>query len=251
MLRVVVMLLLAANVLYFGWSHWAVQEKPMLTAVAPGGHHDRPQATPAAAPPCATLGPFHDEEPALQAEQQLASAGWHPQRRDTSEDVNDGWWVYVPNADAAAQARTLDALRRSGARDATAMPDDVQFRVSVGLYSDQQRAQERASRLQRLKLDAVVQEHQRQQPAIWFDLPGVTGEALREAHLDGAGLPLDALRIENCPTAVPATTTPATPAPSLPAAKPTNEVPADGPGATGKRAGIARAAALDGGSRRV
>src|SRR4051812_12073797 len=107
MLRIVVFVLIAANLLYFGWSHWAVPEKPVLTAVAtasPGNHQ------PAPPPPCATLGPFHDELMAEQAEKQLTKAGWRLQRRANSEDINDGWWVYVRNLDAAAQARTLKAI---------------------------------------------------------------------------------------------------------------------------------------------
>lgn len=202
MVRFLVIVLVAANLLYFAWSHWAVREQPQLTAVALTPARSAGAGRPVPAPPpCATLGPFADELAAAQAEKLLAKSGWHPQRRGASEDINDGWWVYVANPSAAAQARTLETIRRSGLRDAFAMTDDNEFRVSVGLFSEEPRAADRAARVQKLKLDAVVKERRKPQPVTWFDLPGVAREALMAAHLDGAGLPLDVLRIEACPEA--------------------------------------------------
>jgi len=244
MLRILVMVLVAANLLYFGWSRWAVRDKPMLTAVASSPARLHPRATPPPPPPCAALGPFHDELLAAQAEKQLAAAGWRPRRRASSEDISDGWWVYVSNGSAAAQARTLEIIRGSGLRDAFALPDDPQFKVSVGLFSDQERAAERAARVQHLKLDAVVTEHRKQQAAIWFDLPGVAREALRDGRLDASGLPLDVLRIEDCPAAAPATAPP-------PAATPAEESPPPAPaGDTGKTASGAAALGAAGDSPR-
>jgi hypothetical protein len=213
MLRIVVLMLAAANVLYFGWAHWAAEQKPVLTAVASADQPGRrkPNAPPAP-PPCATLGPFHDELLAEQADEQLVKSGWRPVRRATSEDIHDGWWVYVTNASAAAQTRTRDAIRRSGLRDAFAMTDDAEFRVSVGLFSDEVRAEERARRVRNLKLDAVVKERLKQQPVIWFDLPGMAREALSDGRLGSTGLPLDVLRIEDCPQ--PAGAEPAIPTPA-------------------------------------
>jgi len=208
MLRIVVLVLIAANVLFFGWAHWVARPAPMLTAVVSTGKAaDR---KPLAPPPCATLGPFHDEMLADQSGKQLVAAGWRVQRRAGSEDVNDGWWVYVSNASAAAQTRTLAALRSAGLRDVFAMTDTADFRISAGLFSDEQRAGDRATRLKRLHLEPEVMERHKQQPVIWFDLPGVAREALGDGRLDGKGLPLDALRIENCPSTQPEQAAPPT-----------------------------------------
>ena len=197
MLRIVVFMLIAANLLFFGWSHWAHQEKPVLTAVndATAGRSRAPPGP----PPCATLGPFRDEQLAEEAEKQLSRAGWRSQRRSSSEDVNDGWWVYVPNRDAASQDRTLRAIRGAGLRDAFSMADSEDFSVSVGLFSDEQRAKDRAARIQKLRLDAVVKERHKQLVTVWFDMPGVARETLSDGRLADTGLPLDALRIEACP----------------------------------------------------
>jgi hypothetical protein len=208
MLRIVIFVLIAANLLFFGWSHWAHQEKPMLTAVATTSA-GRSKAPPAA-PPCATLGPFQDELLADQAEKQLTKAGWRSQRRASSEDVNDGWWVYVPNRDAAGQERTLRAIRGAGLRDAFSMVDSEDFSVSVGLFSEEQRAKDRAARIQKLRLDAVVKERRKQLTTVWFDMPGVARETLSDGRLADTDLPLEALRIEACPepAAAPATEAP-------------------------------------------
>jgi hypothetical protein len=214
MLRLVLLVLVAANLLYFGWSHFAPGEQPVLTAVATGDAATK-KGAPSGPPPCATLGPFHDELMAELAEKELTRAGWRLQRRALNEEINDGWWVYVVNTSTATQLRTVEAIRRSGLRDAFAMPDDPEFRVSVGLFSDEQRAEDRAARVQRLRLDAVVRERRKQQPVIWFDLPGVARETLGDGRLASTGLPLETLRIEACPLPTPAQeATPAAPAPA-------------------------------------
>jgi hypothetical protein len=196
----------------------------VLTAIATANtSKDKP---PPAPPPCATLGPFQDELLADQAEKQLTKAGWRSQRRASSEDVNDGWWVYVPNRDAAGQERTLRAIRGAGLRDAFSMADSEDFSVSVGLFSDEQRAKDRAARIQKLRLDAVVKERHKQLVTVWFDMPGVARETLGDGRLADTGLPLDVLRIETCPQ---------------PAAAPATEAPsAEGSGAeAGGKTGVA------------
>jgi hypothetical protein len=210
MLRIVVMGLIVANLLFFGWSHWVGSSDPTLTAVADNG---KKNATPPGPPPCATLGPFNDELLAEVATRQLEKAGWRIQRRATSQNISDGWWVYVNNADAAAQARTLAAIRRSGMRDAFAMTDDAQFRVSVGLFSEEARAEDRAAQVQKLRIDALVTERRRDQAVIWLDLPGIARETLGDGRLTSTGLPLDTLRIESCPTAAPIAPASETPTP--------------------------------------
>lgn len=198
MLRNFVLLLVVANVLFFAWSHWGADRKPVLTAVA---IREKPvNQEPPAPPPCATLGPFRDETLAAQAEAQLTGAGLKALRRDTSVEVNDGWWVYVTSSDAAGQKRAVDALRRSGQRDAFAMPDDPEFRVSVGVLSEEKRAEDLATKVRGLKLNPVVEERHKQQPEVWFDVPNMARETLGDGRLDDLDLPLLDLTIEACPT---------------------------------------------------
>jgi hypothetical protein len=91
-------------------------------------------------------------------------------------------------------------------RDAFAMPDDPEFKVSVGIFSEEDRAEDRASRVQRLRLDAVVRERTSQQTVTWLDIPGVARETLADGRLAQTGMQLERLRIEACPPEPPAAT---------------------------------------------
>jgi hypothetical protein len=195
MLRNVVLLLVVANVLYFAWSHFAANDKPVLTEVVV-----REKAAEAPPPSCATIGPFQDEALAGMAEGQFRAAGIPAQRRDSTAQINDGWWVYVTSTDSAAQSRAVDTLRRAGMRDAFAMPNDQELRVSVGVFSDEGRAEDAATRVKGLKLTPVIEERHKEQPETWFDVPGMAREQLGDGRLDNLDLPLLDLRIEACPT---------------------------------------------------
>jgi hypothetical protein len=202
MIRIVAMMLLAANLLYFGWSQWVGRDNAQLTAVATTPRKPRPELPPPAPPPpppCATIGPFNNELVAVQAQQKLEAGGWGVMRRDGNESIHEGWWVHIANADTDEQARTLNALRRGGIRDAFALPEDPQFSVSVGIFADENRAEDRAMQVQKLKLDAVVTERMRDRAAIWLDVPGVARETLADGRLAGTGIALERIRIEVCP----------------------------------------------------
>lgn len=208
MMRIIVLVLLAANLLFLVWSRTSGDDASRLTEVGPEAGTPAPAPTPVVAapvapPPCATIGPFNDELLAEQARQQLEAAGWGLVRRASVEESPDGWWVYVVTADAAAQARALNAIRNAGMRDAFAMPDDAEHRVSVGIFSVERRAEDRAAQVQRLRFDAQVLERRKQVPVIWFDVPGVARETLSDGRLVATGLPLDRLRVEECPAAEP------------------------------------------------
>src|SRR5687768_7553517 len=101
MLRIVLMVLVAANLLYFGWAYTVGADKPRLTAAtaasSPSGAAKPAQrpAAPPGPPPCATLGPFLDAALADTAEAELKDADLGPVRRNATEQVAEGWWVYV------------------------------------------------------------------------------------------------------------------------------------------------------------
>ena len=219
MLRIAVLGLVVINLLVFGWTRFTTDSKPELRAVASAPGHEKPQP-----PPCATLGPFHDTNLADQGEAAIGRFGWQVQRRASNQQVSDGWWVYITTASAAAQSKALSTIRRSGMDDAFAMPDDTSFRVSAGLFSNQQRAEDRAKRVERLKLDAVVEERHKDQPVIWLDVPGIARATLGDGRLKDSGLPLDQLRIEDCPAPAPKDDTAPT---AAPAAQPANTQDAD------------------------
>ena len=203
MIRIVVLVLLAANLLYFGWANWIDHGDPALTAVKVEPATRKPPAPPAPPPPppCSSLGPFATELDALTAQRKLTEAGWGVLRRENKEQQPDGYWVYVANESAAAQSRTLRKILAASIRDAFAMPDDAKFRVSVGIFSEEDRAEDRAAKVQRLKLDAVVEARTSERSTVWFDVPGVARATLADGRLAAAGLSVEHLRIEDCPAA--------------------------------------------------
>lgn len=207
MIRLVVLILIAVNLLYFGWSHWVARQHTVLTATTSTAA--KPAAEPTPPPPCASLGPVTDELLAMQVQEKLTASGLPTVQRATRETLHEGWWVYVVGTSSEQQSRTLAALRRAGLRDAFAMPDDAEFRVSVGIFSEEARATDRAAQVRRLKLEPAITERLRDQTTIWFDMPGIAQEALRDGRLSTAGIDLDALRIEACPTPNTAPTAPA------------------------------------------
>ena len=199
MARLLTLIFIIANVLFFAWAHWIDGSRAELTAVPITAPKPRPPKPPPP-PPCATLGPFDDEALAEQAQRALEGGGWGVLRRVISEQVNDGYWVHIDNLTSPVQqVRTVSAIRRAGIADAFAMPDDPQFRVSVGIFSDEARAEDRAARVQRLKLDAIVTERLKDHSIYWLDVPGVAAQTLSDGRLVTLGVVTPGLRIEVCP----------------------------------------------------
>jgi hypothetical protein len=202
MVRLLTLILIVANVLYFAWSHWAGSNRPQLTAVPVAARAPKPKGPPAPPPPppCSTLGPFQNDAQAEQAQRALEGGGWGVLRRASTTQVNDGYWVHIDNlASALDQARVVNRILRAGIGDAFAMPDDGQHRVSVGIFKDEERAEDRATRVQRLKLDAVVTERMKDQPVFWLDVPGVATQTLADGRLVTLGVVTTGLQIEACP----------------------------------------------------
>jgi hypothetical protein len=202
MARLLTLILIAANVLYFAWSHWAGADNAQLTAVPVASRPPRPAVPPPPPPPppCATLGPFDNEVQAEQAQRALEGGGWGILRRSNNLQVNDGYWVHIDTLTSAGQqTRVVNSIRRAGIADAFAMPDDPQFRVSVGIFKDEDRAEDRAARVQRLKYDAVVTERVKDQSVYWLDVPGVAAQTLADGRLATLGVVAEGLRVEACP----------------------------------------------------
>ena len=197
MLRIVVLLLLVANLLYFGWSFFVGSDEPQLQAVALAPR--TAPLPPPPKPPCATLGPFTDELQIVKVHAQLEAAGWGVTTRDVTQQVADGFWVTVDNLeDARQQSRVLNAIKRAGIQDAFAMPDDPAFRVSVGIFTDRVRAEARARQVKRLNFEAQVNDRMRDIAALWLDVPGVAPSTL-EARIVAAGIAPEGFSVQTCP----------------------------------------------------
>jgi hypothetical protein len=201
MIRTLCLALLAANLLFFAWSHWLEPGPPVARATPTPAPVAKAPPAPPAPEACTSLGPFPDVDSVTQAAAALGAAGHRPQSRTENGQAADGYWVFVAGfADATAQQKALVALRRAGITDTFAMPDDPGFRVSVGIFTERDRAEQRAARVGSLKLDAHVEEHFRTDTKHWLDVHGAAADTLGEDALKRLGITTAGLQTAACPT---------------------------------------------------
>jgi hypothetical protein len=144
----------------------------------------------------------------------------------------EGYWVSVGDLRATAdENKLMKALDRAGIRDARVMPDEPGGRrVSVGLFSERERADKRAQAVKKLGFNAEVTERTQAGTVYWVDMD--VGASDRTVPTEGLLSLEDAgsrMEIRVCPTSQPA-------APSQPGPTPRDARPA----ATTADAGVLR-----------
>lgn len=171
-MRTVVLILLLANIGFFGWSYWQGgqgDESPRPAAVAPL------QLAAARTPPsthCLSLGPFTDSAQMLSASAALTARGVVWLMRQSERRVNNGTWVYIDGMKSVAdRQRALQKLRRSGLQDVAEMTDDrYTGRISAGIFLDPKGAQDRAARVRAAGFEPVLEERQRTTAERWLNV---------------------------------------------------------------------------------
>ncbi len=239
--------LLVVNLVYFAWAHWvdeprpppvneALAKLPRLKLLAELPPEQRPATNTRTAlndaPACMSVGPFGDITNAARAAGILASKGFAPQQRAEEAGTQEGYWVYVGGLKDEIEAdRARVSLQNSGLRDALVMPPGTEAgrRLSLGLFSDRARAEQRAAAVKRMGFKAEVAEHKLPQTVYWIDLtprPGMTTVPIADLFAEGVG---SRIAVQACPPPTPpqatAATTPASQAAPLPAATPANSSP--------------------------
>ena len=129
---------------------------------------------------CSSVGPFADLGQASQAQATLRSQGFEPRQRVEQGELWTGYWVSVRDLttrDAAEAA--LKTLNDNGITDVYLMPgSDPPNVLSLGVFSDYQRAQRRADEVRALKLTAQISDRKRAGSVFWIDVdlkePGQT-----------------------------------------------------------------------------
>ena len=207
-MRALFLLLVLANVLFFGWSRWVAPthagttsvtgERPRLQTIRlvteqpidarPAANSAVPVAAELAAnADCMTAGPFLEPARAQAAAGRLRDQGFALDLRESRDEVWVGQWVRLdrlPNADAAASA--LAGLRAAGLTDAYLLADESPGTViSLGVYADTQRALDIAGLARDAGYEATIGDRYRTADVVWLDIDRRTN----------AGLPaLDALQ---------------------------------------------------------
>jgi hypothetical protein len=265
--RVVVFVLLGLNVLYLAWAGWIdtpapappppaakADPLPQLTLAAeavsrtatPAGSAGASAAPSAATASltqpitstpvnnserCVSIGPFNDLAQAARGAALLRERGFAPRQRAEQGEMWEGYWVSVGGLRTPAdETKLMKALDRAGIRDARVMPDEPGGRrVSVGLFSERERADKRAQAVKKLGFTAEVTERTQPGAVYWVDMDVNANE--RSVPTEGL-LSLEdtnsRLEIRICP--------PIDPAPGRPAPAPRDSRPA----ATTADAGVPR-----------
>lgn len=222
-MRVFFLLLLLANLLFLAWNAWiatppsrpgqsvrAAEAGPnrlRLVRELPGG--DAAGSSAASVPllpaaDCVSAGPFLEQAAAGRTAARLGALGYVSRLRSGIEDVRVGQWVRVVNLATADDAgNALTALRAAGATDAEVVGDGGSgVVVSLGVFSDAQRAQAAIDLAKRAGYVAEASDRLRTAEVYWLDVDrlangGLPGpEMLDDAGTPGPEVPLE---LRACP----------------------------------------------------
>ena len=154
----------------------AAQRKTTLDEVPPS-----PAPTPvlASAAQCLSLGPFDDAAAATRGASALHEKGFTPRQRSAEGQLSKGFWVFIGGLQTDHDVQqVLRTLEQSHIDDARLMPDTGDaHQVSVGLFSDRERADHRAQSVQKLGLQPEVAERKVPGTVFWMDIDVPAGVA--------------------------------------------------------------------------
>jgi hypothetical protein len=231
--RALFFLLVFANLAFLAWAEWVDAPQPAPTNEAyaklprlklvnelpesdprpsSGNGNARktalevaPQAPPAITR-CLSVGPFDDQPSATRGASHLREKGLAPRQRVEKGEISKGFWVYIgglkTDSDVAEVLRTLE---QSHVDDAHLMSDtgDV-HQVSVGLFSERDRADRRAESVQKLGLHPEVAERKLTATLFWMDVdlpPGAVSPTAQDVV--AAGGAASRIEVVPCPTETP------------------------------------------------
>jgi hypothetical protein len=234
LLKSLVVSLVLANVCYFLWQHGIAKAPENIVAPPPSGSlklvsesadfvrgesansptSPAPLASGGPAVPadsllsnvkrCISVGPFRDVSEAAHAASTLRGGGYDPRQRVADGEVWAGVWVYLPLPAARAVAdQTLAKLKAGGIDDALEMPGPNEGSViSLGLYSEQKRAQARVAQAQALGFNPGIADRKRNGNVYWIDIDlKSTDGLLNPSDLQGESGRIVRLEVKGCPSA--------------------------------------------------
>ena len=186
-MRVIFFALLLANLLFLGWSQWVdvpagpppspiagLPRLKLLSELPPAKRAALAKTMSLQRPPpvCVSVGPFDDPAIAGKAAALLQSKSFAPQQRTVQVQAIRRFWVYLDGLRSdAAVSRVLHRLEHGGIDDAEAMPPDANGRtISLGLFSDRDRADRRAKAVRAMGLRPKLGERVVPGTVYWLDV---------------------------------------------------------------------------------
>jgi hypothetical protein len=212
--RLAFAILLFANIAWYGWTHWvAAPDAPAATAAAAEGNGLKlaREAAPSQAAVrtargpnnCVSLGPFTDLTDTARASTLLREHKLEPRQRAGEGVVWKGYWVTVEGVpDRAAAGAIIERLRRAGVADAYAMPaDGREVTISLGLFSERQRALRRLDDAKAAGLAPRIIDRERTGTVYWIDVDVVPPAELPDAvQLQGEVGRIVRIEVKPCPS---------------------------------------------------
>ena len=121
---------------------------------------------------CTSIGPFAELSQSAQAQAALRATGLEPRQRIEEGDLWVGYWVSVQNLTSREQVdAALQQLSDNGVSDVYVMPSDGPANIlSLGVFSDYERAQRRADQIRALGLEPRIDDRKRAGSVYWIDV---------------------------------------------------------------------------------
>jgi len=151
---------------------------------------------------CTSIGPFADLAEGSQAQASLRAAGFSPQQRVEQGELWVGYWVSVQDlATREAADEAMQSLQSNGISDVYLMPGtDPGHTLSLGVFSDHQRAQRRADQARALGLDTRIEDRKRAGSVYWLDVePAEPGQTIDLTILQSDPGKIMRLEMRPCP----------------------------------------------------
>jgi len=151
---------------------------------------------------CTSVGPFANLSDAAQAQAALHALGFSPRQRLEQGELWVGYWVSVqnlPNRDAAEAA--LQTLNDNGIDDVYLMPSTAPVNLlSLGVFSDFQRAQRRVEEVRALGLQPQIDDRKRAGAVYWIDADlNEPGQAIDTSIFQTDPRKIMRLELKECP----------------------------------------------------
>ena len=234
-MRALCLTLVLVNALFFSWAQLIdVRAGNLDRAPAPGAarpprivlarevtttpepvddEEEQPQPAEAAADPvvaastaalaCTSVGPFADLADASHAQAVLRAAEFEPRQRLEQGELWVGYWVSVQNLESREAAEdAVKTLSDSGITDVYLMPGtDPANVLSLGVFSDYQRAQRRADEIRALGLEPRIDDRKRAGTVYWIDVDlSEPGKSIDTSMFQPGPGKILRLELRACPT---------------------------------------------------
>jgi hypothetical protein len=123
---------------------------------------------------CARIGPFADRAASEAAANLLAQQGYGVATRTAPGDIWVGRWVYADGFPTRADANNaVSALADAGIPETFVIADtDGSYLVSLGIFSEEARADQLAAQARGLGFSPIVVDRTRADDAVWLDVEG-------------------------------------------------------------------------------